>query len=219
MIVTLALFASLRAGGCRKNLRCQPKLMALVADFIDPDVFTIAGVLTADECCALIDRAESIGFDAASVRTHSGPKMMTNIRNNDRVNLDDPDLADLMWTRIASTLPTLDDQRPIGVDHHLRFYRYEPGQEFKRHKDGAVTNDDGCTSKLSYLIYLNGDFDGGATTFRDYVGKGETRRKIEHVVTPVAGSALLFRHERWHEGSALTSGRKYVLRSDVFYSA
>ena len=191
--------------------------MKLVAEFIDPDVFTIAGVFTADECSALIDRAESIGFDAASVRTHSGSKMMTHIRNNDRVNLDDAELANLMWSRIASTLPVLDDQRPISVDTRLRFYRYEPGQEFKRHKDGAVTNDDGFTSKLSYLIYLNGDFSGGATTFRDYVGKGESRRKIEHVVTPVTGSALLFRHRRWHEGSALTAGRKYVLRSDVFY--
>ena len=142
---------------------------------------------------------------------------MTNIRNNDRVNLEDPKLAGLMWSRIASLLPILDDQRAVGVDHHLRFYRYEPGQEFKRHKDGAVTSEVG-TSKLSYLIYLNGDFEGGATTFRDYVGKGESQRKIEHVVTPVTASALLFRHERWHEGTAITAGRKYVLRSDVFYS-
>jgi len=192
--------------------------MTLTAQFIDPDVFTVAGVFTAAECSALIERAESIGFDAASVRTRSGPKMMTNIRNNDRVNLDDPELAELMWTRIASLLPQLDGQQAVGVDKRLRFYRYEPGQEFKRHKDGAVESDDGCTSKLSYLIYLNGDFEGGATTFRDYVGKGESRRKIERIVTPVTGLALLFRHQRWHEGSALTAGRKYVLRSDVFYS-
>ena len=192
--------------------------MALVSEFVNPDVFTVAGAFTAAECSALIERAESIGFDAASVRTRSGPRMMTKIRNKDRVNLVDPELAELMWSRVASILPVLDDQRPVGVDHQLRFYRYEPGQEFKRHKDGAVTNNDGCTSKLSYLIYLNDNFDGGATTFRDYVGKGESQRKVVHVVTPVIGSALLFRHERWHEGSALTSGRKYVLRSDVFYA-
>ena len=191
--------------------------MTLFADFIDPDVFTVANVLTAGECADLIARAESIGFNPASVRTHSGPKMMTNVRNNDRVNLMDTELANLMWSRIAALLPTLDDQRPVGADNHLRFYRYEKGQEFKRHKDGAVTNDDGCISKLSYLIYLNSDFVGGTTTFRDYVGKGESRRKTEQVITPVTGTALLFRHERWHEGSAITSGRKYVLRSDVFY--
>ncbi len=193
--------------------------MTLEPVFVDPDVFTVSGVLTVDECRALIERAESIGFAAASVRTHSGPKMMTNIRNNDRVNLDDAELANLMWSRVSSVLPILDDLRPLSVDHRLRFYRYEPGQEFKRHKDGSVTNDDGHISKLSYLIYLNSDFDGGSTTFRDYIGTGESRQKIEHVITPETGSALLFRHERWHEGTGLTSGRKYVLRSDVFYSA
>lgn len=193
--------------------------MTLVAEFVDPDILTVAGVFTATECSALIERAESIGFNAASVRTHSGPKLMTNIRNNDRVNLDDPDLAALMWSRISPVLPSLDGQHAVGVDRHLRFYRYEPGQEFKRHKDGSATNDAGCTSKLSYLIYLNDGFEGGSTTFREYIGSGDSRCKIEHVVTPSVGSALLFRHERWHEGSPVTAGRKYVLRSDVFYSA
>lgn len=191
--------------------------MSLVAEFIDPDIFTVCGVFSSAECSALIDRAESVGFDAASVRTKSGPRMMTNIRNNDRVNIEDRELADLMWLRVASLMPVIENQSAIGVDHHLRFYRYVPGQEFKRHKDGAVTNNDGFSSKLSYLIYLNDGFEGGETTFREYVGTGESRQRIENIVTPVTGSALLFRHERWHEGSALTSGRKYVLRSDVFY--
>ena len=193
--------------------------MTLEAKFVDPDVFTVSGLLTSDECRMLIERAESIGFAAASVRTRSGPKMMTNIRNNDRVNLDDTEIADLMWARISSVLPVLDSQQPLSVDHRLRFYRYETGQEFKRHKDGSVTNDRGHASKLSYLIYLNSDFEGGATTFRDYVGTGESRQKIEHVITPETGAALLFRHERWHEGSGITAGRKYVLRSDVFYGS
>jgi hypothetical protein len=38
------------------------------------------------------------------------------------------------------------------------------------------------------------------------------------VVTPAKGMALLFRHELFHEGSALAKGRKYVLRSDVMYN-
>ena len=108
--------------------------MTLEAKSVDPDVFTVGGVLTVDECRTLIERAESIGFVAASVRTHAGPKMMTNIRNNDRVNLEDAEFAHLMWTRIWSVLPVLDGQRPLSVDRRLRFYRYEPGQEFKRHK-------------------------------------------------------------------------------------
>ena len=141
--------------------------MTLTPEFIDPDVFTVAGVFSTAECAALIARAELIGFEAASVRTHSGAKMLPKIRNNDRVNLNDPELAALMWSRVSHLLPPIDDQHAVGVDCHLRFYRYEPGQEFKRHKDGSVTSDDGHVSKLSYLVYLNGDFEGGSTKFRD----------------------------------------------------
>jgi hypothetical protein len=36
-------------------------------------------------------------------------------------------------------------------------------------------------------------------------------------VTPETGLGLLFDHYLLHEGAAVTSGRKYVLRSDVIY--
>jgi len=38
-------------------------------------------------------------------------------------------------------------------------------------------------------------------------------------VTPAAGKLLVFRHDILHQGAAVTSGRKYVLRSDVMYRA
>ncbi len=79
-------------------------------------------------------------------------------------------------------------------------------------------NKEGLASRLSYLIYLNDDFAGGSTTFRDYVGEGEARRKIENDIMPATGVALLFPHERRHEGVSVSLGRKYVLRSDVFYA-
>ena len=185
---------------------------------IDDDIFTVSNVFGHDECIDLIARAESIGFEAASVRTSSGPQMMTHIRNNDRVDFNDAELASEMWERIRSFLPALDGQNACSVDSHLRIYRYFPGQQFKRHKDGAVTNDSGQTSKLSYLIYLNDECDGGSTTFRDYRDVNGAREKIEFIVLPATGTALLFRHERWHEGTPVVAGTKYVLRSDVFYT-
>jgi predicted 2-oxoglutarate/Fe(II)-dependent dioxygenase YbiX len=185
---------------------------------IDEDIFTVSNTFSRDECLDLIARAESIGFEAASVRTSRGPQMMTHIRNNDRVVFKDAELANVMWERIRSFLPALDGQAACGVDFQLRIYRYYPGQQFKRHKDGAVSNDSGQTSKLSYLIYLNDDCDGGATAFRDYRDADGTREKIEYIVIPAIGTALLFRHERWHEGTPVIAGSKYVLRSDVFYA-
>lgn len=121
--------------------------------FIDDDIFTIADVFSAQECVELIARAEEVGFEVASVRTRSGPKMMPQVRNNTRVVLSDPELAETMWLRVRDALPQYDSQHAVGVDEQLRFYRYEPGQEFKRHKDGVATDNQGNQSKLSYLIY------------------------------------------------------------------
>lgn len=184
---------------------------------LDPDVFTIEGLFTPEECCGLIARAEAIGFEPASVRTDVGQRMMTNIRNNDRVVLTDKELAAELWRRVATSLPVLDGVCATGVDSNLRFYRYVPGQKFNRHRDGSVTNEAGETSKLSYLVYLNA-CDGGATLFRDYVDIDGRREKQELRIEPSPGSALLFRHKRWHEGTPVNSGKKYVLRTDVFYA-
>lgn len=175
---------------------------------IDENIFTISDIFTRNECSQLIQRAESIGFEAASVRTANGPQMITQIRNNDRVVLSDTKLAADMWHRIVSFLPVIDGGHACGVDSQIRFYRYLPGQQFKRHKDGFVTNKLGQTSKLSYLVYLNNDCEGGSTIFRDYRHINGTREKIQHIVSPTAGTALLFRHEQWHEGSPVTAGVK-----------
>jgi hypothetical protein len=40
---------------------------------IDDGIYTIAGVLTPPECQSLIERAEAIGFEPASVRTKKTP--------------------------------------------------------------------------------------------------------------------------------------------------
>jgi predicted 2-oxoglutarate/Fe(II)-dependent dioxygenase YbiX len=192
--------------------------MDLALITIDDGIFTIESVFSPLECRDLIDRAEAIGFEAATVRSADGPMMMTNIRNNDRVVIDDVTLADQMWQRIQHLLPELDSATPCGVDSQLRFYRYHPGQQFRRHKDGAVTNSVGQTSKLSYMIYLNDECEGGDTAFREYYAIGGVSKKIESIVTPTIGMALLFRHELRHEGTSVTAGVKYVLRSDVFYS-
>ncbi len=194
--------------------------MAVHVQEIDDDIFTVTEVLSAGECQELIELAESLGFQPASVRTSDGPKMMTTVRNNDRVVHVDDQLANLLWHRIHHVLPVLDGAHACGVDCQLRFYRYVPGQRFNRHKDGFTTDSHGHQSKLSFLIYLNEDCDGGATTFfLGYQVVNEQRVKQEHVIRPTLGSALLFRHERWHEGTPVLSGRKYVLRTDVFYSS
>lgn len=55
------------------------------------------------------------------------------------------------------------------------------------------------------LLYLNGDYEGGETEFR------------EDLIKPEAGMALVFPHLMMHQGAPLEAGSKYVLRTDVMY--
>ena len=167
--------------------------------------FSIDGLLEPEECEQLITLAESHGFASAGVRTAGGQKPMPLVRNNERVMVESAHWVSLVWQRLSSMgLPAVDGQVPAGLPKDLRFYKYSPGQRFKMHKDGPW-HEDGLSSQLTLLVYLNHGFSGGDTGFRDFR------------VLPKTGSALLFIHDTWHEGAAVEAGVKYVLRSDVLY--
>lgn len=179
------------------------------------DVVTIDDFLTADQCQAMIDHAEANGFEAASVRTGQGAKMMTQVRNNDRFIFDDAALASEFWRGIEMFLDAFElELEPVALNERFRFYRYDPAQRFKRHRDGEELIG-GRVSKITALIYLNDDCEGGATVFTEHEFTDGGR--IDDVVTiqPRRGTLLMFRHHLWHEGQEVTSGRKYVLRTDV----
>jgi hypothetical protein len=76
-------------------------------------------------------------------------------------------------------------------------------------------------SRLTFLIYLNDNFDGGCTTFflpsEAKMGTLEARG-----VKPRKGSVCVFPHGKaagslLHEGSGVTRGAKYVIRTEVLY--
>jgi hypothetical protein len=173
-------------------------------------IFTVSDLFTADECDRYIALAEQLGFGDAPVTTPGGPVRITSIRNNDRVMLDDPRHAAVLWERIAPYVSKMHyaGSRPTGVNERLRFYRYDPGQAFRWHRDGSYQDPAGRRSFVTYMVYLNDDFEGGQTKFRE-------PHPLE--VKPVKGMALLFSHPLSHEGAAVKTGRKYVLRTDVMY--
>ena len=173
-----------------------------------PLVFTIDNVLSVDECRGIIDRMETLGFDAAPITTASGPVMRSDVRNNSRVMFDDPVFAKTLFDRISPHIPqTLCDMTPVGANERFRCYRYDKDQRFAPHYDGAFIRNESERSLLTFMVYLNEDFGGGATDFHDF---GER-------VVPRTGMALLFQHFLLHEGCFVTSGLKYALRTDVMY--
>jgi prolyl 4-hydroxylase len=171
------------------------------------DVFVVHDFLTAEECTALIARGEQLGFEPASISYATGAVFDPTIRDNDRTILDDPDLAAAWWERVRPFLPErIDRWLACGVSARFKYYRYDPGQKFAAHRDGRVVHDDEV-SQLTFMVYLNGEVGGGETDFPP----------LGLSVRPEAGKALLFKHKLLHEGAAVLSGRKYVIRTDVMY--
>jgi hypothetical protein len=169
-------------------------------------IFTVAGVLTAEECQEYIAWSESHGYETAPVSLASGSVVRPDIRNNARVMVDAPVRAEDIWSRISADIPSiLAGRRAVGLNERLRFYRYGPGQRFAPHTDGCHRRTNGDESLMTLMIYLNGGTRGGETRFENAT------------ITPEAGLALIFDHYLLHEGTLVVEGQKYVLRSDVMY--
>ncbi len=149
----------------------------------------------------------------------------------------------------------------VGLNRRWRIYRYETGgiDNFAPHIDAgfppsslshdgstlvwdATSNEvgdeklgpyaSGTVSRLTVLIYLNDDFQGGHTKFYAPEIQGGSFEVIA-AVKPKAGSILMFpqavgeeaveyarKHWPLHEGSPVTEGSrpKYVIRSDVLFT-
>jgi prolyl 4-hydroxylase len=169
-------------------------------------ILTIKNALSSEECQSYIALTEQSGYEAATLTTRKGFVLNLEIRNNERVIIDDFEIAKNLWLRVADKIPPiLEGRQALGLNERFRFYRYDVGQYFAPHVDGAFYRDNGEQSLLTFMIYLNEEFEGGETNF------GET------CIKPETGMVLIFDHGLLHEGCAVTKGRKYALRSDVMY--
>lgn len=172
----------------------------------------VPGVLGVRDRAALLAVADAIGWtpvdegDAPVV----GPAGYQSVggRRQLRAAIDDEPLAQAIWAPLRARLPPLPCPEPTGINPRLRFYTYTPGAAYPPHTDGAWFVDGVRRSALTLLVYLNDDFGGGETSFLD----------DPTPIRPVAGAALLFPHERWHQGHPVSSGAKVVLRTDLLCS-
>lgn len=173
---------------------------------VSRDIYVIQDFWTKEQCDQYIKMSESRGYRAAAINTGMGQRVVNSVRNNKRVMYTDTALASSLWLDLAPLVPgTLGNSSAIGLNEMFRFYRYKPGEEFKRHRDQSYIRNNEEASYYTFMIYLNHDFEGGETTF------------AEKVVRPVTGMALVFLHSLEHAGSPIKSGTKYVLRTDIMY--
>ena len=175
---------------------------------VTDEIFTIPDLLSKQECEHWIQASESLGYQAASINTETGPRRKADVRNNDRVLFDNEPEAAKLWLRIADHVPPVVRSWKVRrLNERMRFYRYDVGQKFDWHADGSFHAENGEQSFVTFMVYLNDDFKGGETAFRKGIR-----------IAPQQGMALLFFHWLKHKGDEVDEGRKYVLRSDVMYA-
>lgn len=201
--------------------------------------FQLTGVLSAGECQRLIALSEQMGYlpDAAVSLPRS-------IRHNDNVVwIVDDATHDRIWQRVAPYCSDEDgvfeEDAGIGLNQRFRFYRYGEGDYFQPHSDGAwpgsrvidgelVTNAfPDRFSRMSFLIFLNDNFEGGATRFLTNADKpGLPARRGDRVgvvdIRTPAGGVLCFPHGMHplhclHSSEPISRGSKYIIRTDLLY--
>ncbi|WP_244535876.1 2OG-Fe(II) oxygenase [Hymenobacter psychrotolerans] len=150
--------------------------------------------------------SENIGYELAKVNTAGGSRVRTDVRNNSRAFYNNEALAETLWHKIQPFTPAhFGNSTAIGLNELFRFYRYQRGHQFRGHYDESFIRNSSEASYFTFMIYLNDNFQGGDTAFKDLR------------IQPKQGMALLFQHSLYHEGSEVLQGVKYVLRSDIMY--
>jgi len=197
------------------------------------DVMVFGNVLSAEECESLIHLSERHGYVMLKSAENGGKG-----RTNTRVLTHDESLANLLYLRMKRFLPPfyrLTDGRMwneeydlCGLNERFRWCKYVEGQSFKSiHCDKRVSlPEQERYSFFTVNIYLNGfgtNYNGGRTIFYDQKGlKNGKNAQYEESSSFGAqtGDVMIFNHyphKYPHCGEMLSSGTKYLLRSDVMY--
>ena len=104
--------------------------------------FTLENVFSAAECQALMKAAESLeggkGFRAAGLGGSGKQEVVSEFRSSFRLISVDHELCRVIWGRVRHLIPVVwKGRRVIGLNEHLKFLRYTPGQHFSPHFDGS----------------------------------------------------------------------------------
>lgn len=206
-----------------------PKIKRIDLDTV-PGAFQLLNVFTEEECNNFIKKTEEVGYleDAAV-------SLPRTVRHNDNVTWVVDDLThDIIWNRCENFMYDNNDtflgKQPLGINKRFRFYKYSKGDFFKAHTDGSwpgsrVVNKELITnfyndrySQMTFLILLTEDFEGGETQF---IVNNHGTKELVNIRTP-KGGVLCFPHglhplHCLHSSNTLTSGIKYIIRTDVLF--
>lgn len=187
-----------------------------------PRVIVFGGLLSHDECDAMVAQSESRLSRSETVTLNQDGSEVNSARTSDGMFFDrgETELCRRIETRLAKLL-----HWPLENGEGLQILRYKPGAEYLPHYD-YFDPQHGSTATIlkrggqrvgTVVMYLNTPERGGSTVFPD----------IGLEVLPVKGNAVFFSYDRphpttrtLHGGSPVLAGEKWVatkwLREGVF---
>jgi hypothetical protein len=215
-------------------------------------IISIPNFFSHNECSDIIKKSNKIGFSTVD-------SYERNKRDSDRLCVLDNNLAMIIWHRMKDLkimekvqsfemvpygFETNGKWMPKNINECMRISKYESGSKgFVYHYDSQYCKDIGTKSIMSVIIYLNDDFVGGNTIFRDYRPKdidknsyqfsanlikelpvdleiklnGGIKNYSKHTLKPKKGMMVLFNHDILHCADELKTGNKYLLRTDIIF--
>lgn len=170
-----------------------------------PDVVMFQSLFTDMECDFLIARAMPGLMPSKVVDPQTGELVPNPVRTSDAASfplVSESPAIHALCRRLAAASGT-----HVKQGEPLQILRYRPGQEYRAHFD-AIGNADNQRI-LTFLVYLNDDFEGGETHFVKPGIKVKGRK----------GDGILFRNadtegrpdpNSQHSGQPVTAGEKFL---------
>lgn len=208
------------AGGAAAD--AGDRRVRLLATMSKPTVVVLGGLLSDEECDALIASARPRMGRSETVRLTDGDAEVNEARTSNGMFFERGETE--LIRRIEQRMATLLNW-PVDHGEGLQVLHYRPGAEYKPHHDYFDPAAPGTAAVLkrggqrvgTLVVYLNTPQEGGATTFPD----------VGLEVAPIKGNAVFFSYDRphpitmtLHAGAPVVAGEKWVatkwLREGVF---
>ncbi|HMC14802.1 MAG TPA: 2OG-Fe(II) oxygenase [Albitalea sp.] len=177
-----------------------------------PRVIVFGGLLSNDECDAIVELARRRLSRSETVKLDTGASEVNEARTSEGMFFARAENA--VCARVEARIAAL-LHWPVENGEGLQVLRYQPGAEYKPHYDYFDPAQAGTAAVLkrggqrvaSLVMYLNTPKRGGATVFPD----------VHLEVGPVKGNAVFFSYDRphpmtrsLHGGAPVLEGEKWV---------
>jgi prolyl 4-hydroxylase len=172
-----------------------------------PEVRLFPSFFTAAECAYLIEAAAPALKPSVVVDPHTGAQLPNPVRTSQAAAfpfVDENPAIHALNRRIAAA-----SQTDVRAGEPLQVLRYAPGEQYRPHSDALPGVTSSQQRVVTFLVYLNEDYEGGETAFpalgfkvRGQLGDGLMFRNASGDGTPDPLAV--------HAGLPITSGVKHL---------